>query len=656
MEIIYMWIDDEEDFMKHQSFNFSGKYHFEFVDGVLQSSLRSGLYPEQLFNIHDKKNFKLNNITAIVGENGSGKTTLLRFIMEHLSFISNGSKYIGSAYPSFKKKFLLITEEEGRLFIYKHGDIPFDYQGDISIVNGEFKKHIRFYSKEEKEYNADQIEFIIPALQETKIVYFSNVFDSKKVVNDNFKYDFVDIYLDISTNAIAYDDYHYFHSKDYQISEVLRQVRFLIDPVSTKLVRKKPDSFIVHWDKSDIDKSNLAKIGLNKSTIRLIDNMIGFLIQAEEEGILHELMREIAYIMITDYFDILNLSNRRALKRLWNQFIETEQTGLLSFLLFMNDKMKEIGYKDNYDTFESGNYEKISNSRLNLIETLKLVQKYQQPTTGFRLVIPFTESKLILELLHNCRKAQFPKRLLTFSLSGLSSGEDAMLLTYSRFYWLVDRYKNVQSYKSSGFTDGGFLVDYYKLKKNLLILIDEGELYLHPNWQREYINNLIEMLYELFHDYDEVLNIQVILTSNSPFVISDLPKEHVIMLENRDGQCRVLQETEKFDTFGANIHTLLSHAFFMSNGVMGEFAKQCINQVIELLSKDGEEISWKRVEYIIQCIGEPIIKAKLQEMYDEQRGDQFRVRRLNDEINRLQYERDRIMNKGLNNNDQNSRD
>jgi len=47
------------------------------------------------------------------------------------------------------------------------------------------------------------------------------------------------------------------------------------------------------------------------------------------------------------------------------------------------------------------------------------------------------------------------------------------------------------------------------------------------------------------------------------------------------------------DTFGANIHTLLSHGFFMEDGLMGEFAKEKINEVIKFLNDKESEIKAK---------------------------------------------------------------
>ena len=46
-----------------------------------------------------------------------------------------------------------------------------------------------------------------------------------------------------------------------------------------------------------------------------------------------------------------------------------------------------------------------------------------------------------------------------------------------------------------------------------------------------------------------------------------------------------------FNTFGANIHTLLSHGFFMKDGLMGEFAKEKIQSVI----KYHEDIDKKEI-------------------------------------------------------------
>lgn len=114
-------------------------------------------------------------------------------------------------------------------------------------------------------------------------------------------------------------------------------------------------------------------------------------------------------------------------------------------------------------------------------------------------------------------------------------------------------------------------------KQPSVLLFDEGDLYYHPEWQRSYVSDIIGMVRE-FSRYP----VQVIFTTNSPFMLSDLLREdiHVLMADN--------QETG-FDslTFGQNIHMLLANPFFMKKTI-GEFSYDVINELFNVL-KDTKE-------------------------------------------------------------------
>jgi predicted ATP-binding protein involved in virulence len=144
-------------------------------------------------------------------------------------------------------------------------------------------------------------------------------------------------------------------------------------------------------------------------------------------------------------------------------------------------------------------------------------------------------------------------------------------------------------------------------KKYSLILLDEPTNSFHPQWQKK----LLKYFLDVFSDR----NIHFIIASHSPFILSDLPKENIVFL--KDGK----QAEVDINTFGANIHTLLSHGFFMEDGLIGEYAKTKINKAIELLNKKGKlsKSSMKYCEEIISIIGEPIIKKQLQRMLDSKR-------------------------------------
>jgi len=151
---------------------------------------------------------------------------------------------------------------------------------------------------------------------------------------------------------------------------------------------------------------------------------------------------------------------------------------------------------------------------------------------------------------------------------------------------------------------------------NQLYFLDEPDNMLHPNWQKSYVKELYTLLKKL------KINFHFILATHSPFLLSDLPKENVIFLEKEEKTGNCINASDKVDLnpFGANIHTLLSHGFFMKDGLMGEFAKEKINTAIKYLNQT--KLSEKELEYcenIISIIGEPIIKRQLQKMLDSKR-------------------------------------
>ncbi len=152
--------------------------------------------------------------------------------------------------------------------------------------------------------------------------------------------------------------------------------------------------------------------------------------------------------------------------------------------------------------------------------------------------------------------------------------------------------------------------------KSLLIkCYDEADVYIHPNWQRLIVSDFLNLIKKYLINIDETIHL--IITSHSPFILSDLPKENVIFLEKGK---QVYPFEDGKQTFGANIHTLLSHGFFMKDGLMGEFAKNKINEVINFLNGNESSIMTNdEAQNLINIIGEPVIKKQLQKMLDSKR-------------------------------------
>lgn len=216
----------------------------------------------------------------------------------------------------------------------------------------------------------------------------------------------------------------------------------------------------------------------------------------------------------------------------------------------------------------------------------------------------------------------------------LSSGEKQQIYTISS---LMYHLHNLDSVNHN-------LIQY----KNINIILDEIELYAHPEMQRQFINNLLFQLKSI--QLKNIQNINVQFITHSPFILSDIPKQNVLFLE--EGKPAEFKDK---NTFAANITDLLADSFFIGDGLIGDFAKGKIEKTIDWLNKiteikdeikilefnnsdnqnneeltkkynDIEEIlkdekdenkNFKENFKIIQLIDEPLLKSKLEEMYNE---------------------------------------
>jgi ABC-type multidrug transport system ATPase subunit len=149
-------------------------------------------------------------------------------------------------------------------------------------------------------------------------------------------------------------------------------------------------------------------------------------------------------------------------------------------------------------------------------------------------------------------------------------------------------------------------------KSNILLLIDEAEMALHPQWQKQFISLLTDFIAERFKSN----KVQIILTSHSPFILSDLPPNYVILLKRDGEKAKVVDSLDnKNETFGANIHELLTDSFFLQDGLIGEFARKKIDDLIKGVNRQETftEKEYNALKKEIDMIGEPFVRYKLLE-------------------------------------------
>lgn len=207
------------------------------------------------------------------------------------------------------------------------------------------------------------------------------------------------------------------------------------------------------------------------------------------------------------------------------------------------------------------------------------------------------------------RRLNDSKQKKCTTLSQMSSGEKQLLQSFS---YVLYHLKNLQSV-----IHGKFNIPFH----HITLIFDEAELYYHPEYQRQFISQLIKMLSWCHIDGRKIRGINIIVVTHSPFVLSDVPAVHTLYL--KDGE--VMGHDNQ--TFGANIHELLANQFFVKD-TMGNVSRENVERVAILYQRmiDGKEKkealaefrkNMDMLEYTMSIIGEPYIRNVSQGMLKE---------------------------------------
>jgi hypothetical protein len=183
-------------------------------------------------------------------------------------------------------------------------------------------------------------------------------------------------------------------------------------------------------------------------------------------------------------------------------------------------------------------------------------------------------------------------------------------------------------------------------KKNYLLLLDETDLGYHPLWKKKFVTALVEVVPLIFshlevgsHSNPQNIkpNIQIIITTHDPLTLSDIPISNITYLNVEGESTVVLEKDELRRSFGANITDLMADSFFIGDGLVGNFAKKKITEVVEGLKSGNKEQDEKGYyRSLINLIDEPLVNRKLSEMFDEVYNEDLSLKAINDQIIYLQ--------------------
>lgn len=167
--------------------------------------------------------------------------------------------------------------------------------------------------------------------------------------------------------------------------------------------------------------------------------------------------------------------------------------------------------------------------------------------------------------------------------NNISEGELQLINTYSGIYYAL--------------TNG------YKNQKSVIILLDEPDKSFHPMWISSFIDNLVKLVESIDND----MKYQFIISTHSPFMLSDVPKDCITCIDIVDHQ-RIVSKAKK--SFASNYYDIIKDTFFLEDSV-GMFAKRKINEMIEVINNIDNNINEeniKRINDMISVIDDDYLK------------------------------------------------
>jgi predicted ATPase len=614
MELLYIWIEDFRNIRK-QGFDFSAEFKFKMEELEKVNSNYPLSYKLAITRNENYVNLfhgNIINITGIIGKNGSGKSTLL-----HCLKMMTGKLSI-LVCPLI---FCLRDNESGTIKTYFYnggGDTDMIPLNLLVEADREVKRQYKVVPP--KAYTIDRF-----GIEGSKVkgldfdfysiasCYFSNTFDSHREIiyegihniSTNYKIEsFLKDYIDTKEKAVQRKkkdvpiiELWPSHILQFHKSELKGLLKFLsyANTRKTSQLPILPKTLIIEFkfddyenlisegkasflfDKKDIEEIQKSAVAIaNQSN----DKRKNFMNMVLLTSFYHVLRKELLQPEITSMDEC-----RALIKTLPNN--PNELFATIRKILAPLSKLKD-------DSLESKTIiEFLGKSFENAVQRIQFsdTENVSDNKAHYRLKI---ENNLwsVLSLIFDLQALDDANYMDYSWGGGLSTGQEAFLTHFARLNDLKNKLGS----------------------KPIWLMIDEGDLYFHPEWQKRYFSELLDYVKFLFPRN----KVQIIITTHSPFIASDLPKQNLIFLkQDAEGMCSVANNEMQFETFGSNIHELFTNSFFLADGLMGEFARTSISDLIKELNSveriSGEEYEDKYKKRI-EIIGESFIQAKLYEL------------------------------------------
>ena len=583
---IYMWVKEYkglENFGITFDNNYEIKYNRDKDTLSINKKCESTNNNIENFYSIDKKKGNIDSVNLLIGKNGSGKTSILEML--NLGVNETDLEEINCIvlYKSSINDEVFLLEKDGLSEFIKI-KVP----QEIKVIEEFFKYH-EIQDKENYKKNIGIIKF---SLKEKELTSSERENDSIFAQTEIVTYK-ANIGLENGSKKYIYD--YLTKIKQEKNNDNFKNVYFtlLIPDLYFKLKNSNEAKIVMSFYKIDNDNE----------IFKLYDDTEN---DSLKDMILNNCFNYIYLIMVLGALEYCNEKN------LSKEIFYEKKKKLLKLLI---DKSPDEKFKILLKKFERlsklfGESIKFGEDYKILEDNIAVIGKTIEKSNKIyiqdnKYIVNFKDSKQIIDLLKKYDDFHIPNfenkvalffkemEYIQIKEEGLSDGERIKLQYFSTIY--------------------GYLKGELKNKEYITFLFDEVETYLHPEWSRRFLYELIEEL-EKYEDK----KFKLIFATHSPFLIADvLAKDCIYLSKNKKGKIKA-EIKEDVKTFGANIIDLFKNTMFLES-TFGKFATEKIKEVVEKIDKAENYSQIKNnpeIDFIINEIGEKLISNKLKSMVE----------------------------------------
>lgn len=156
-----------------------------------------------------------------------------------------------------------------------------------------------------------------------------------------------------------------------------------------------------------------------------------------------------------------------------------------------------------------------------------------------------------------------------------------------------------------------------------IILEDEPDLHLHPEWARCFVKNFLDAIIhnrKYLAKRDKIFRdkfYNFIITTHSPLILSDFFNEEVVFLQKKDYQICVNESTGC--CFAGNVGDMLVDNFFLSKTI-GTYSERKLKEIIKMMDRKNQNQNLSDqekdyIKFIITRVGDKLLKKLLEDKF-----------------------------------------